>query len=217
MAAAKIGGMNTWQYFRFCLANSFHGPFAIAHGIEFVLVIVGGAVARYCPGLNEQMALLLWLIPLVVFIATFVMAMIIIPGKISYNRQIEFENRISKTASEAVNKVANRVNNLESSIKELSGSANMSGDEREKVERLKSAKWSIQRYADDAPKDSAYLNNEGWKWCDGAQLMLRNMVKPHKCNNFWHTSNANNYNDLFNSVASLRAIASDLRIEDLLD
>ncbi len=92
--------MSRPQFFWFCLRNSFRGAFGIAHVIEVALVIVGGAIAHYCPGLNEQMALLIWLIPLIVFVATFAVAWAFAP----YSMVQEFEKSKKRRIVEEINK-----------------------------------------------------------------------------------------------------------------
>jgi fatty acid desaturase len=63
--------MTKWAYLVHCCHSSLHGPSSIAQTISLFVTIVGGILAVFNPGWAGWLNVLLWLVPLIVFLVLF--------------------------------------------------------------------------------------------------------------------------------------------------
>lgn len=86
-------------FFRECFERAVSGGFRWAEIISFVLTIVGGLVAWEWPQLNKALSMMIWMLPLIVFFGTFLVAWTLAP----YVMYRELENKSAKSI-ESLNK-----------------------------------------------------------------------------------------------------------------
>jgi hypothetical protein len=190
--------------------------------------IIGGAIAYWFPGLAGSMSILLWLLPLAVFFGTFVFAWTFAPYQLAQESaskisglqgDVDHERAKSRDQSRHYEeRVEANAEAYKARIHELSSEnerlRNDLAGRNEAAARVEHIRTILLEQADRALNEAGYDENSARAWTSATELILRESLVPQISGRFrtW----CHSYTAHAESVASVKAIACNLKVEDLL-
>lgn len=210
--------MTKWQYLRFCAGRSFRGSNAIAQTVALACTVIGGGIAYWNPSLAGSMNMLFWLLPLAVFIGLFVFQWTFAPYQLAIESSVviaAYKTSIATEREASRDRTARHQDRLDELVAENERLRASIAKLEEATARVGHVRAALLKHADEAPSGDAYTPEQGTAWLFAADEMIQETVAQATANRFSRGPSSPKYADHRICVASLRALASNLRNEDL--